>query len=486
MLCLSLGCKDEPASQQPKALEAQSTRTNTLTPPSPQLPQVLSAYRKIDETPLQRNPARRPLILSQPAANRHQWAVETLLRGYRDTGKTNAAWDAKVERAFNAYADYTRRSVTNWPALERDLAIAVATGCDDPLLRYMRARYATNQPPADQSALEFLGAHDAMVASKHHPLFKFMAGWRAVDAARAADTNAWGGVRVARTTADLEDLARDTHAPAAEVFEAAGNWLNHQRGKKWTEFMMHQLESLLKTNRSETEPWFRFVGGLEVRRAWDDRGGGYVSKVTAQGWRGFEEHLNKAEEALTRAWQMDTNQTDTAYQMMRVELGQGQGRDRMEMWFNRVMSLDTNNHEGVALMAFYLEPRWYGSESQALDFARACVASKEWGGRVPLILAELHESLAKYYQMTASPEYWHRSHVWADVKSSYEKFFAINPEAVGWRHNYARDAYLCGQHATFLEQTRLFKFGTNQAFFGGAARFQEMLKKASEAGDGAR
>jgi hypothetical protein len=71
-------------------------------------------------------------ILSEPAANRRQWAIQTLKRAYQQTGRTNVSWDAKVETAFEAFVDYTRVSTTNWATLEKALAALASTGCDDP------------------------------------------------------------------------------------------------------------------------------------------------------------------------------------------------------------------------------------------------------------------------------------------------------------------------------------------------------------------
>ncbi len=52
---------------------------------------------------------------------------------------------------------------------------------------------------------------------------------------------------------------------------------------------------------------------------------------------------------------------------------------------------------------------------------------------------------------------------------------------MGWHHDYARDAYFCGQYSAFLAQTKLFTGGTNHAFFGGEAKFKNMLGKAAQA-----
>ena len=132
-------------------------------------------------------------------------------------------------------------------------------------------------------------------------------------------------------------------------------------------------------------------------------------------------------------------------------------------------------------MSFYLEPRWHGSEDEALRFARSCVTSTNWNGRVPLILADVHRSLANYYKLSGNSNHWAEPGVWEDIRSSYDKFFKLNPDDYGFRHEYARDAYACQKYDEFLAQTRLFAGGTNFEFFGGQEDFLRMLRKASEA-----
>ena len=422
--------------------------------------------------------ANRPFILSQPAPNRREWVIHTLQQGYRDTARTNAAWDNSVQRAFVAFADYSRVSTTNWPSLKKALG-DVPANCDDPMIRYMRIRYSEESQSKEKTAEDFVQAHDVMLQSSYHPLFKFFAGVRAAQSGRDADRQNRSEM-LWQTTASLVDLARDTNAPIDEVFESANLWVDHSKGKQWITSITGNLEGVLERNWGQTEQWFRFYGKVEIERAWGERGRGWASTVTEKGFEGFEEHLAKADKALTKAWQMDSTKGETAYLMMRVELGQGKGRSRMDTWFRRAMALETNYYDAAHLMSFYLEPRWYGSDATALAFGRSCVASTNWGGQVPLVLARLHHSLSKYHQ-TTNAAYWHRPQVWKDVKSSYDKFFALNPESAGWRHDYAMDAYNCGQPAVFLEQTKLFAFGTNYAFFGGKENFEKMLESANVA-----
>lgn len=430
------------------------------------------------------DPNQRPFVVSERIAGRRAWVVAVLNRGYGETARTNAQWDAPALAALEAYADYARVAADerNFSALSNAVVSAVANGCDDPMIRYMQLRYGltqTNQTP-EQFALSSLNVFRSMLLSRYHPLLKFMAGLRAVEAAKEAEPKGNRSIPIGFVTSCLEDLARDTNAPAGEVFEAATLWLDHSSGVGWSAYVMSNLEGLLQKTWGREEAFYQLRGRAELDRAWNARGGGYANTVTQQGWEQFRSHLNQAAMALATAWQMNPSNAYTAYLMMRVELGEGQGRDRMEKWFHRAMNLYTNYYDAAHLMSYYLEPRWYGSEEQALQFARACVRSTNWGGNVPLVLADLHHSLATYQKLNEAPEYWHKPGVWEDIHSSYERFFELNPDNYGYRHEYARDAYLCGRYQDFLVQAQKFPW-TNFQFFGGRAEFDKMVARASTA-----
>jgi len=445
---------------------------------------VQAELERLRKRPYEHDPRKRPLVVSEGASNQKVWLENVLTKGYAASGHTNAHWDARVRAAFAAYAGYARAS--QWeqykPMVDATSA-ALAAGCDDPMIRYMDARYRLTDKGAtpEELALAILRAHEAMLDSHYHPVLKFYAGYRATDAARTADVGGNRGPLLNFVTVALEDLARDTNAPSAEIFDAAEMWVNHTNEKSWFDFILGDLQPLIERTWGREERWFRFCGMVEIQRAWGQRGGGFANTVTDQGWAAFRDHLKKAEQPLNTAWQMNSNIAQTAYLMMRLELGQGRGRAIMETWFKRAMALERNYYDAAALMAFYLEPRWYGSEEETLKFGRACVASTNWGGHVPLVLMDTHYNLARYYKKADSAEYWQRPEVWKDLQSSYEKFFRLNPDDTSWRHNYARDAYLCGQYAEFLKQTKLFAGNTNFVFFGGEQKFRQMLAKAAAA-----
>ncbi|HXJ71506.1 MAG TPA: hypothetical protein VNM37_01590, partial [Candidatus Dormibacteraeota bacterium] len=100
---------------------------------------------------------------------------------------------------------------------------------------------------------------------------------------------------------------------------------------------------------------------------------------------------------------------------------------------------------------------------------------KKWGVRIPLLLVDAHESLAHNSGPDRYTNYWKNPAIWADVRAAHEKFFALNPSEVGWRHNYAKSAYLCDGWDVFNEQLTLLSY-TNYSFFGGQTAFENMVQ----------
>lgn len=432
------------------------------------------------DIPYELAPDKRPLVISQPASNRWQWAVQELRRNYPLSGHTNALWDAPVDKLFLEFATYSRTSPTNEAALLEALDAVVQTGCTDPMVQYMTIRYSEDGLSPEERAVRLLRAHEGLLRSEYHPVFKFTAGWRAVQSTRKTDRQSRRDDRLVRITLSLEDLARDTNAPPEEVFDLADAWVNHTATRTWPEYVLHDLFPLMEKNFGHAPQWPLFAGRMEIKLAWGARGSGLAHTVSEEEFKKFQEHLARAEQHLERAWQMTPDNPEICHHMLMVELGQGQGRARAELWFHRAMELNPNDYTAVNRMAYYLEPKWYGSEGEALAFARRCVASTTWGGHVPLVLADTHRKLARYRGETNAPAYWRQPHVWRDIKFSYDKFFQLNPDAVAVRHDYARDAFDCGQHRIFLQQVALFTTGTNHDFFGGRERFDVMIQEANQ------
>src|SRR5258708_34636901 len=78
--------------------------------------------------------------------SRLKWNLETLVGEYRAHGRRNPKWDESAEEALTAFAQARTFSDSvrgNGPVARIPAAVksAITNGCDDPMLRYLQARY---------------------------------------------------------------------------------------------------------------------------------------------------------------------------------------------------------------------------------------------------------------------------------------------------------------------------------------------------------
>ena len=418
-----------------------------------------------------------------------EWNRFTSVEEYKRSGKTHATWDAHALAAIEAYAQARSTPSDSEPKPEiiaeigREASAAVTAGCDDPLVRYLHARYAMILKPGMTDAIlaESYGTvAKAMESMPYSPLRKAYASLRAAEELHLSVTNfplqlielRRSGVHHVNET--LHDRMMPPHEASdicSVLWSICGN----------NKMMIRQIdETVLPTlDKFWADYGFTYLlkGRVYIRKAWDARGGGYAPSVTEEGWKEFKAQLDLSEKALRKAWALDQKDANIAVSMLTICLGKSYPRREMELWFKRAMDIDPACFEAVQSKALYLEPKWLGSAQEVLQFGTECVASTRWKGKVPVILAGIHDSLCGYLDENDQPRYWQDPAVWKDLQRSYERFFELNPKNVSYRHNYARHAYLCGKYQTFLAQLTYFQ-GTNYAYFGGQPAFEEMIRNA--------
>ncbi|MCC6234961.1 MAG: DUF4034 domain-containing protein [Verrucomicrobiales bacterium] len=418
-----------------------------------------------------------------------EWNRRTLAQSYRQYGRKDAAWDEAAMNALEGFAQQRAKTSTNAPSQGSEWTRkAMEAGCTDPMVGYLALRvlYGGWADADADRATRYRGAAEALAASEYPGIRKFYAWLRAAQAWKAAHGSVKGaggvyGPMRREAFRALTGVLQTADTPEGEALEALEQFVEELASHS------HQEDELLPTvNDYLTKRWpgspraLTLRGRNHVALAWNRRGGKYADDVREAGWSGFNAHLEAAEQVLEASWKLDATRVETALAMMRVELGQGRGRMRMEMWFDRAMKLDPACYEAVQNKAWYLQPKWHGSEEQVLAFGRRCVAAKEWRGRVPLMLVDVHVMLATERTTGLQEKHWTQPGVWEDVRASFERFFELNPEATGWFHNYAYHAYQCRAYDVFLEL--LPKLGTvNEAYFGGHDAFEGMIQTAEKA-----
>ncbi|PYJ85659.1 MAG: hypothetical protein DME22_08200 [Verrucomicrobia bacterium] len=421
--------------------------------------------------------------------DRFTWNIKTLVESYEKAGHANRAWDEPAKRALTEFARARSRvTETNEPwgqIIATNCDLAVEAGCNDPMIAYLHTRFSLDQTNSSKVFADaFCKAAQEMQQSSYPSIRKFYATLRAAEQLKfVAGTNTPTEVHHFRHLAatQLAVFIADRSTPVGEVDDACQDMfkLVERNNRQFEEFYRSIEKPLFQNWPKESVSWL-LKGQFYIKYAWAARGGGYANTVSQEGWRLFSERLAAAETALAQAWELNPKDPRTAVKMMWVELGQGRGRSRMELWFRRAMELDPNSYDACNTKLLYLEPKWHGSIEEMLKFGRECVESKEWSGHVPLVLADAHDEVPLYYlEKSDQATYWKRPEVWLDIKAAFEKFFWLNPNKPGWHHNYARYAYWCEQWDELNQQ--LLQLGpVNYDYFGGKEEFDKMVLLAKQ------
>jgi len=424
--------------------------------------------------------------------NRLDWNMKTLVTAYQNTGNTDSKWDEPATRALTEFArSRARVSDLDEPWAEiitTNVAAAVDAGCDDPMVRYLYIKNCmsqTNSPKAFSDA--FNEVEKKMQQSQYPPIRKFYAALRAFQ----QFTYTYGyGSNVDYTVgyqlfndamSDLVTVINDKTTPPEEIYEAATEIIAQFPGNvaKFQGYYDQIGQPLFANWSDQAMPWI-LKGQAYVLLAWIYRGNGYADTITTDGQKGFEANLAVADKALNRAWELDPKDARIAVQMIGVELGQGQGRDRMELWFNRAMKDDPNDYDACSAKLNYILPKWYGSIDDMLAFGRECVTNTAWGGSVPLVLVDAHYDIAsEYTNITDQMNYYRQPEVWSDISSAYEQYFQSNPDNDGYIAYYARYAYYAKQWKKLDELLPKVKPEYYYLFGGtdGFAQVVELTKK---------
>jgi hypothetical protein len=422
--------------------------------------------------------------------SRLRWNLKTLVGDYDRVGKRDAKWDREARAALEAYARIRANPTGELSSLilvvSNSAEKAVSAGCIDPMVAYLRVRYIDRMKATDAESAELhRQAAKGLAASGYHNLRKAYATLNTVHAYKhMADspTNLPPAVNVyrGRLRTNVVDTVQDASVPGDEIYELCMSALEQLAQNAYlVEGWFAVIEPLLLKHWPEDYRLYLMKGSLHVPYAWSARGGGYANTVSEANFKLFHDRLSVAAEALRRAWKLNSQDPKIPTEMLRVELGLGQGRDEMEKWFQRAMALDPANYAACGHKMNYLEPKWYGSEEDMLAFGRECVTSRKWKGSVPLTLAEAHDALARYLPKEKRDQYWKRPNVWKDIRDAFESYFSRPDADQSWRHNYVRYAYWCGQWKPFQEQ--LPKMGwTNYTYFGGKEAFDRMVRTAQE------
>jgi hypothetical protein len=427
-------------------------------------------------------------------AERLAWHTAKLTGAYDTVGSHNPKWDEMAHQALAEFAQARAASKleeTTATEIGDQVQGAVKDGCDDPLIRYLYCRFASDvtSKPLSFRKDAYRKAAQELEDSGYSALLKFYANDRAANVWwEDGDRSLWNEVSHFRHAAmeDLQIALQDKSMPIEDVDEACGMFLDtiSQNNQEMTD-AYNLLQGPLSKNWPNTSVIYFFKAKYNYSLAWQARGGGYANTVTPEGWKNFKEKLEEAEAAYRKAWSLNPKEVRIPTDMIEMAVCQEKNRSEMELWFQRGMQLSPGNYAACKEKLRYLKPEWYGSANDMLEFGRECVSSN-WNGKVPLILVDAHLVIAGKLEESNRAAYWRQPEVWPDVQSAYERFFQVNPgNKDGTRYYYARFAFQCGQWQEFNAQLKRIRDddGTVDAnFFGGDDALGKMVEEANSGG----
>jgi hypothetical protein len=250
----------------------------------------------------------------------------------------------------------------------------VDQGCRDPLVLYLVAHL--NRSVANYTA--------AMHAVEENPkVSRSLAWFVATDFAESQG-------RTAAEVAELDQKAIQwLKSSLTDGSYEKGDDIFFVRHQVWREkFHKRQCRTLATLYAEAPLPeWARhtLVGMAEIDLAWAARGGDWADKVTEEGWKGFEEHLQKAHEELGKGWQLRQDRPEAAAAMINVIGGGHRVKgETIRLWFDRAIAAQFDYMPAYNFVLWFYRPRWGGSHQLMFDFGKACLNTKRFDTDVPL------------------------------------------------------------------------------------------------------
>jgi hypothetical protein len=187
-----------------------------------------------------------------------------------------------------------------------------------------------------------------------------------------------------------------------------------------------------------------------------------------------------AADALTAAWEKDHTNAAAATAMITVELGQGQGRDRMELWYRRALDADPDNEPAVSAKMYYLTPKWHGSQQEMLDFAHQLYETQNWRGSFPMHLVSVYQTMTA--DVRNPGELYAMPQVWNDFQTVYLPYLKALPNKTDLRSAYCYRACKCGHWDIAKQQFDLLGDQATAEQFGGEEAMKALRAQAEKKG----
>ncbi|MCH9693778.1 MAG: hypothetical protein K0U72_04640 [Gammaproteobacteria bacterium] len=107
-----------------------------------------------------------------------------------------------------------------------------------------------------------------------------------------------------------------------------------------------------------------------ITYAWNARGEGYANTVAPEGWKLFQERLEKAREVLDESKNYASHSPLWYDKYLAIAVAQGWSRGEVQSLFDEAIAKEPYFYGHYFSLTRYLQPRWHGSYSEIEEFAK--------------------------------------------------------------------------------------------------------------------
>ncbi|TWU67057.1 peroxiredoxin family protein [Crateriforma conspicua] len=421
--------------------------------------------------------------------DKYQYHHRTLVDSYKKLGKRNARWDtdaiAFLDETAKSFASKVDRKTDE--ALESIGKTLMDRDCDDPVVRYAYAvmLYRNNRDKhARPKAITIIEQSHGDFSVLGYPTHLKLAAARMLwNFYRDQDNKKQYNAKKAKRYLDrcwhqsLEAIPIDdpeSHQSRVIAENVLGFFSELPPGLRGNYFFT-------ANKMKDLSPWLvNLIGGqMHLDKAWQARGNGWASEVTPEGWKGFEDHLQRAENCLRRAWKACPERPHAATEMITVAMAGGTDADEgVDFWFRQATEAQFDYWPAYAKWLHAMRPRWGGSHNEMLEFGQQCAATGRCDGDVPYTLCDAVIRIMRDRHNPVGERYIQKPGVYQAVRNVCNQYLdeAQNNETLQdwqrsnmkhwWRSMWLAFAYHAGQYQEARRLLELIEFKPHDDPFG--------------------
>ena len=175
---------------------------------------------------------------------------------------------------------------------------------------------------------------------------------------------------------------------------------DYQFEQHWGGAYPRNLDEFMEEFNSleDVDPWIDCMvrGKYHIAKGWKARGGEYAYKVTEEGWEDFHQEISRAENFLTKSYEMHPEFPEAASFMIHIRMTSSGPLNEKE-WFLRAVKAHLDFGPAYIIFLEALRPRWGGSHEAMMKFGNVCLGTERFDTNVPRFFLKVLKRISQDY-----------------------------------------------------------------------------------------